>query len=81
MGKKKKQTVARDVNTDCFAYDSEKKECKALKETFCRTEDCVFYKSEHQARADEERARQRCEAIGIEYGKAYPKVKEKTEEE
>lgn len=30
------------VKTDCFAYA--KGECKALKELYCRTEKCKFYK-------------------------------------
>ena len=38
---KVKQSIGQ-VKTDCFAY--EKGECKALKELYCRTEKCKFYK-------------------------------------
>jgi len=30
---------------DCFAYDSFKCTCKCLKELYCKTERCNFYKS------------------------------------
>ncbi len=36
-----KQSIGQ-VKTDCFAYA--KGECKALKELYCRTGECNFYK-------------------------------------
>ena len=33
------------VKTDCFAYDEEHKTCDALKELYCKKEQCKFYKS------------------------------------
>lgn len=45
----KAQRVARiqgglNLKDDCFAYDKDKRECKALKELVCLTKKCSFYK-------------------------------------
>lgn len=34
----------REVNEDCFAYDKDKKVCKALDCLYCKKEECKFYK-------------------------------------
>lgn len=34
----------RRVNEDCFAYDKEKKDCKALDCLYCKQGECKFYK-------------------------------------
>ena len=33
-----------NVMKDCFAYNSEKKDCNALKALYCKYERCKFYK-------------------------------------
>ena len=32
------------VKTDCFAYDDYVCKCRALKELYCKKEECKFYK-------------------------------------
>lgn len=32
------------VRKDCFAYNEEHKDCNALRELYCRKEECKFYK-------------------------------------
>lgn len=36
------------IKKDCFAYDKVRNSCKALKELYCRFEDCNFYKTSEQ---------------------------------
>lgn len=36
--------MAENVKKDCFAYDSEKKNCKALNALYCSRENCKFFK-------------------------------------
>lgn len=38
----------REVKKDCFAYDKRNNRCKALKETFCKYEECAFYKTKEE---------------------------------
>ena len=33
------------IKEDCFAYNGETKECKALTELVCKKEECSFYKT------------------------------------
>lgn len=35
----------RNPKEDCFAYDKNEKKCKALTSTFCKKEDCNFYRT------------------------------------
>ena len=37
-----------EIKTDCFAYNSEKNECYALKELSCKQKNCPFYKTKEQ---------------------------------
>jgi hypothetical protein len=46
---KVKQSIGQ-VKTDCFAYA--KGECKALKELYCKTEKCNFFKTKEQFERD-----------------------------
>lgn len=38
------------TNIDCFAYDSNKNECRALKNLECENKDCKFYKSKNSVK-------------------------------
>ena len=38
----------RKVNEDCFAYDKEKNDCKALDCLYCKREECKFYKKKSE---------------------------------
>jgi len=40
------------VKTDCFGYDKANKKCKALKELYCKTEKCNFFKTKEQFERD-----------------------------
>ena len=33
-----------EARKDCFAYDKERNNCKALNDLYCRREKCKFYK-------------------------------------
>lgn len=37
-----------EVKTDCFAYCKEKNGCRALRELYCASEKCRFYKTKKQ---------------------------------
>lgn len=37
-----------EVKTDCFGFDKAKQNCKALKELYCKNENCRFYKTKKQ---------------------------------
>lgn len=39
MGKKEEY----EVKKDCMFYDKKRKACKALRELFCKEENCKFY--------------------------------------
>lgn len=36
--------MSNGVKKDCFAYDSERNNCKALNALYCGKENCNFYK-------------------------------------
>lgn len=37
-----------EVKKDCFEFDKTNNCCKALRELYCKRENCVFYKSKEQ---------------------------------
>ena len=47
---KVKQSIGQ-VKTDCFGYDKANKKCAALKELYCKTEKCNFFKTKEQFEA------------------------------
>lgn len=36
------------VREDCFGFDIKKRQCRVLNATYCRNEDCKFYKTKEQ---------------------------------
>ena len=36
-----------NIRRDCFAFDQERRMCKALKELYCACEECKFYKKKN----------------------------------
>lgn len=38
-----------NVRTDCFGYDTEKKDCTVMKELLCLRKKCSFYKPRETA--------------------------------
>lgn len=51
------------IKTDCFAYSKKRttEDCKVLKHLFCKNENCKFYKTVEQHKADVEKADKRLE--------------------
>ena len=42
------------IKTDCFAYQSQKHSCSALKQLYCKKGKCAFYKPIEQKRQEDE---------------------------
>lgn len=50
---------------DCFAKHPKINECSATTQRSC--DGCAFYKTQEQHETDREKARQRCQEIGVEH--------------
>ena len=50
-----------EVKKDCFGFDKTKNSCKALKELYCKSEKCRFYKNKEQYRKEMKNSREDCE--------------------
>jgi len=42
----------KEIKTDCILYNAEKKDCKGLNCLYCGKEECGFYKSNKEYKAD-----------------------------
>ena len=42
-----------NIKDDCFAYDKDKQECKALNGLYCLTEKCRFYKPKESVKIND----------------------------
>lgn len=50
-----------EIKTDCFGYNKANKKCTVLRDTYCRKEECVFYKTREQYQADKEKYERKAE--------------------
>lgn len=54
LSKEQRETKTRvGTRTDCFAYDKDKRNCKALNGLYCAVEQCGFYKPAKGSGANE----------------------------
>ena len=53
------------IKMDCFAYNGIKKDCSALNRSYCRTHECVFYKTKDDYDQEIELVKKRLEKINF----------------